>query len=63
MLSRKYYKIIAQCIKDSSTYDAYGDVIVHKEDLIHDLCNKFKADNGLFNRDRFSDACKIDILE
>ena len=49
--------MIAQCIKDSSTYDAYGDVIVHKEDLIHDLCNKFKADNGMFNRDRFTDAC------
>ena len=57
MLSRKYYKMIAQCIKDSSTYDAYGDVIVHKEDLVHELCNEFKADNGMFNRDRFTDAC------
>ena len=56
MLSRKYYKIIAQCIKKAS-YDAYGDVIIHKEDLVHDLCNEFKADNGLFNRDRFTDAC------
>ena len=56
MLSRKYYKIIAQCIKKAS-YDAYGDVILHKDDLVHDLCNEFKADNGMFNRDRFVDAC------
>ena len=57
MLSRKYYKMIAKVIKDSSTLDTYGDVIVHKDDLINDLCAEFKADNGLFNRDRFVEAC------
>ena len=57
MLSRKYYRLIAKAIKDSSTLDTYGDVIVHKEDLITDLCAEFKADNSLFSADRFVDAC------
>ena len=57
MLSRKYYKMIAQCIKDSSTYDTYGDVIVHKEDLINELCVEFNLDNHLFSRSKFRDAC------
>jgi hypothetical protein len=29
-----------------------------KDSLINDLCAEFKADNGLFNRDRFVDACE-----
>ena len=59
MLSRKYYKMIAKCIKDSTTEDKSGhnQSILDKNDLVQDLCNEFKADNGLFNRDRFEDAC------
>ena len=60
MLSRKYYKMIAQCIKDSSdsaVSDYVGKGMINKEDLVQDLCNEFKADNGMFSRDRFEDAC------
>ena len=57
MLSRKYYKLIARVINNNITQDVYGDELVHKDDLIDDLCLEFKADNYLFNRDRFIDAC------
>ena len=57
MLSRKHYKVIAKSIKDSTTLDAYGDEIVHKEDLINDLCIMFKRDNSLFSSDKFINAC------
>ena len=60
MLTRKYYKLIAKVIKDSSTLDTYGDVIVHKDDLINDLCDEFKQDNSLFDSDRFTSACNGD---
>ena len=57
MLSRKHYRVIAKAIKDSTTYDAYGDVIVHKDDLIEELCIIFARDNNLFSRSRFVNAC------
>ena len=57
MLSRKYYRMIAKVIKNNTTLDAYGDVIVHHEDLINDMCQEFARDNNLFNHDRFVDAC------
>jgi len=60
MLSRKDYKIIASIIKDSTTLDAYGDEIVHKEDLINDLCNYFISDNRRFDYRRFDKACNYD---
>ena len=56
-LSRKHYRMIAKSIKDATTLDTYGDEIVHKEDLIHDLCGELKQDNMAFNKDKFIDAC------
>ena len=56
-LSRKYYIKIASIIKDSTTLDAYGDEIIHKDDLINDLSNMFKYDNNLFDCQRFEEAC------
>ncbi len=55
MLSRKYYKMIAKVIKDN-TFN--NNRKLNKDTLINDLCAEFKADNGLFNRDRFVDACE-----
>jgi len=52
MLSRKYYRLIAQVIKDNS----HGNQIF-KSNLINDLSIEFKKDNMLFNRDKFFDAC------
>ena len=59
MLSRKYYKMIAKVIKDNKIYSNNSTRKILKHDsLIDDLCAEFKADNGLFNRDRFIDACE-----
>ena len=52
MLSRKYYRIIAQVIKDNSNGNQ-----IFKSNLINDLSIEFKKDNMLFNRDKFVDAC------
>ena len=49
--------MIAQVIKNNTTYDAYGDIIVHHADLIKDMCQEFAKDNSSFNYDRFVDAC------
>ena len=60
-MTRKHYILIGQAIKDSIVLDArgnadyYGFEIIHKEDLINDLCVIFKNDNGLFNKDIFID--------
>ena len=54
MLTRKYYRIIAKCIKDN-TYEVIG---INKDSLVNDLAIEFKADNHLFNRDKFINACK-----
>ena len=60
MLSRKYYRLIAKAIKDNTTEDKSGHNkdILNKNDLIHHLAMDFKADNGLFNYDRFVEACE-----
>jgi len=52
MLSRKYYKLIAQVIKNNSNGNH-----IFKSNLINDLSIEFKADNNLFNRDKFVNAC------
>ena len=57
-MTRKDYIFIAKIIKESTTLDTYGDEIVHKGDLINDLCYMFKDDNNLFNKDRFLKACE-----
>tara|TARA_R110002020_G_scaffold31887_3_gene98820 strand:+ start:187 stop:366 length:180 start_codon:yes stop_codon:yes gene_type:complete len=58
MLSRKYYKIIAQCIK-GATYnnqDKYYNK-VDKAQLIDLLSDEMKRDNINFNYTTFKDAC------
>ena len=64
-LTRKYYKMIAQVIKDNSvevvdetTQDGLSKMYINKDSLINDLSKEFKRDNTLFNRDKFEDACK-----
>ena len=60
MLSRKYYKLIAQAIADSGTEDKSGwdKKLIDKNELVNNLSMKFKSDNNLFNRSRFEDACE-----
>ena len=56
MLSRKHYRMIAQCIKDNTMQDTQP--IINKDSLIDDLCVEFNLDNYLFSRSKFRDACE-----
>ena len=60
MLTRKYYRLIAKCIKDNSTHNSkpYKSTI-NRDSLIVDLCIILKKDNTLFNSDTFRNACRI----
>ena len=65
MLTRKYYRLIAQCIKDNSvevvdetTQDGLSKMYINKDSLINDLSKEFKRDNINFNYTTFEDACK-----
>ena len=64
MLTKKYSKIIAQCIKDSSvevvdetTQDGLSTMYLDKEVFMWDISRALKKDNSLFNRSTFYDAC------
>lgn len=49
MLTRKYYRMIANAIKSSNS----------KDELIDRLCDEFKSDNYNFDKYTFKDACRI----
>ena len=60
MLSRKYYKMIAQEIKDNTSEDKgkrFNGSRLYKYSLIDDLCVMFARDNNLFSTSKFRDAC------
>ena len=61
MLSRKYYKMIARVINDSTIINRRNITreikYIDKDILIDDLCIELKADNYAFNRDTFIKAC------
>ena len=67
-LTRKYYRMIAQVIKNNTivlSKDSKEECPLYvpnewidKHKLINDLSKEFKRDNTLFNRDKFKDACK-----
>ena len=60
MLSRKYYITIAKTIKDNTLVNN-GMMLptVNKTNLVNDLCKVLKADNSLFDRNRFINACDV----
>lgn len=60
-MTRKHFEAIAKAIANASTYDAYGDEIVHKDDLICDLSIVFKSLNSRFNKDIFVNACNDNL--
>ena len=67
MLSRKYYRLFAQCIKDNSVElqdetidDGEIKVYINRVGLICDLMDAFNRDNDNFNWNRFVDACALD---
>ena len=67
MLSRKYYRLFAQCIKDNSVElqdetidDGEIKVYINRVGLICDLMDAFNRDNDNFNGNSFVDACALD---
>ena len=65
MLTRKYYKMIAQCIKDNTIElidDEYGNTkeYINKDNFIYSLSIELKKDNNNFNNYTFVEACEID---
>ena len=62
MLSRKYYKLIADVIKDNTLiHNEHKQMLaqVNKAGLVADLCKEFKRDNSNFNYNRFINACDV----
>ena len=65
MMSRKHYIKVAKIIKDSTLLYKYRDSndgrkmlpTINKTLLVSELCTMFKADNSLFDRQRFINAC------
>ena len=56
MLTRKYYEMIAQVIKDNTnTID--NKTSINKASLINDLSYIFVCDNNNFDERRFVEAC------
>ncbi len=47
MMTRKHYKLIAECIRKAGTI----------EEVIDNLCVELKKDNENFNEDKFKKAC------
>ena len=59
-LTKKYYKLIAKVINNNINkfpYNKFYKDYINKEHLISDLAMEFRADNKLFNRDKFIEAC------
>lgn len=68
MMTRKHYIKVAKIVKDSTLLYKYRDSndgrkmlpTINKTLLVSELCTMFKADNSLFDRQRFIDACGDD---
>ena len=58
MLSRKYYRLLAKTIKDS-TIKNNGKMLptINKTELVSELCIKLGKDNELFSPVKFINAC------
>jgi hypothetical protein len=59
-LTKKYYKLIAKVINNNINKFPYNKLYkdyINKEHLISDLAMEFRADNKLFNSDKFIEAC------
>ena len=59
-MTRKTYIAVAMIIK-SNTLVKSGKMLptLNKTALVSELCTMFKADNSLFDRKRFIDACDV----
>ena len=59
-MTRKIYIAVAKIIKDNTLIKSKVMLpTINKTALVSELCTMFKADNSLFDRQRFIDACDI----
>ena len=62
-MTRKTYIAVAKIVKDTTRVNVRGDEsmlpTINKTALVSELCTMFKADNSLFDRARFIDACDV----
>ena len=61
MLSRKYYRLLARVIKDTTI--KHNDKMlptINKTLLLSELCNELHNDNSYFDSSKFIDACGDD---
>ena len=58
MLSRKYYRMLARTIKES-TIKNNGKMLptINKTELVSELCIQLGKDNELFSHVKFIEAC------
>jgi hypothetical protein len=58
MLTRKYYRLIARVIKNSTSETSDKMLpVVNKTLLVAELCNELQNDNSYFDKNKFIDAC------
>ena len=59
-MTRKHYIAVAKIVKDNTLVKS-GKMLptLNKTALVSELCTMFKADNSLFDRQRFIDACDV----
>ena len=60
MMSRKHYIAVAKIVKDNTVVK--GDKMLptlNKVAMVSELCTLFKADNSLFDRQKFISACDV----
>ena len=60
MMSRKHYIRVAKIVKDNTLVKG-GKMLptLSKVAVVSELCTMFKADNSLFDRQRFISACDV----
>ena len=56
MLSKKYYKVLAEAIRESRLDQDKDCNLVNLSGLMVRLCNALKRDNSSFDADKFYDA-------
>jgi hypothetical protein len=60
MLSKKYYKKLAEIIRDSTEESEMGETYIEKDELVARLSSFLVEDNSNFNKFLFIDACYED---
>ena len=59
-MTKKTYIAVAKIVKDNTIVKSSKMLpTINKVAMVSELCTMFKADNSLFDRQRFIDACDV----